>query len=223
MSISPNEKRGLQQAGAATSGYNSLMFAIGEYLNEYLNTAWLGRVDGTSTEPEGGADRVDVTPMVSQSNAEGDSLPSVSIPAIPHTRFQHGIAAIIINPVPGDIVACVSCKQDISNVNADSAKPERAGSYRGFSQSDSVAVGGSILTKKPTVYIELKQDKTIFVKAPAGYTLETDGAVDIKAPLVKISGDLVVTGDISGNGINLSTHTHGGVRRGDSHTDAPDR
>lgn len=222
MSISPVEKRGLQQAGAATSAYNSLMFAIGEYLNEYLNTAWLGRVDGTSTEAEGGADRVDVTPMVAQSNAEGDSLPCVSIPAIPHTRLQHGIAAIIINPVPGDIVACVSCKQDISNVNAGSANPERAGSYRGFSQSDSVAVG-SVLTKAPQVYIELKQDKTIYVKAPAGYTLETDGTVRINAPRVEISGDLVVTGEVTANGINLSTHTHGGVRGGDSHTDVPDR
>ena len=108
-------------------------------------------------------------------------------------------------------------------MNADSAKPERAGSYRGFSQSDSVAVGGSILTKKPTVYIELKQDKTIFVKAPAGYTLETDDTVRINAPRVEISGDLVVTGEVACKGVNLSTHTHGGVRRGDSHTDAPDR
>ena len=103
MTISPSEKRGLLQAGSNTSAYNALMFAIGEYLNEYLSTAWVGRVDSTTTEPEGGADRVDVTPMVSQSNAEGDSLPAVSIPAIPHTRFQHGIAAIIINPVPGDM------------------------------------------------------------------------------------------------------------------------
>lgn len=223
MTISPSEKRGLLQAGSNTSAYNALMFAIGEYLNEYLSTAWVGRVDSTTTESEGGADRVDVTPMVSQSNAEGDSLPSVSIPAIPHTRFQHGIAAIIINPVPGDIVACVSCKQDISNVNADSAKPERAGSYRGFSQSDSVAVGGSVLTKAPQVFIELKQDKTIFVKAPAGYTLETDGTVRINAPRVEISGDLVVTGEVTGKGVNLSTHTHGGVRGGDSHTDVPDK
>ena len=61
---------------------------------------------------------------------------------------------------------------------ATPSRPQRPGSYRKFDQSDSVIVG-AVHTKAPEVYIRITQDKKIYIKAPAGYTLETDADVEI--------------------------------------------
>lgn len=47
------------------------------------------------------------------------------------------------------------------------------------------------------------------------------GNVVITASTVTINGDLVVTGEVTGNGIPLSTHLHGGVTTGGGDTGAP--
>lgn len=211
MELSNEDRRGLQRAGAATSEYNATMFAVEEVLNSDMNTAWVGVVD--SVQSGEGSGVANVTPLVAHTDADGQSLPMSSIPALPYTRVQYGIAALIIEPVPGDRVACVSCKDDISNVGPGVTRPQRPGSYRKFDQSDSVIVG-ALHTKAPEVYIRITQDKKIYIKAPAGYTLETDAAVEIKAggtvtvkaprveidaPKVHMTGDLDVDGHIHGD------------------------
>ena len=191
MAINEVDKRGLQRPGTSESDFNQLEYAIEQYLNNEVTTSWIGRIDSVTTEDgESGSGCADITPLTSQADAEGRSLPSVSVPQIPHTRLQSGIAAVIINPVPGDRVVCVSCKSDISTIDNSTEEPQRAGSFRTFDQSDSVAVG-TIHTQKPTVYIELKQDNTIKIKAPEGVTIETDNTVTVKAKEIKVTADKV--------------------------------
>lgn len=227
--ISDQNRRGLQRDGTATSEYNRLHFAIEQQVRNSVKTMWIGRIDSCDT-PDGASPSgtVSATSMTAQSDAQGQSLPMASVGGLPHTRYQHGIAAIIINPVPGDLVAFGVCKRDISTIGQDTTEPQRAGSYRQFDEADSVALG-SVHTKEPEVYIELKQDKTIKVICPEGYTLETDadvhikasGSVIIDAPEVTISGNLTVQGEVTGNGVVLSQHVHSGVDRGSSNTDRP--
>ena len=227
--INANTHRGLQRDGTSASEYNRLSFAVEQQLQNSVSTAWIGRIDECSNADEvSGSGTVGATQMVAQSDAEGNSLPMASIPAMPYARYQHGIAAVIIDPVPGDLMAFISSKQDISGVNADTKEPQPAGSYRKFDQADSVAVG-AVHTKAPEVYIWIKQDKTIYVKAPEGYTLETDadvsikagGTVTIDAAAVKINSDVTVSGDVTAGDISLRGHTHPGVDRGDGNTDPP--
>lgn len=226
--IDTNTRRGLMRDGTNTSPYNALNFAVGQQLQNDLNTAWIGRVDEVTGGDTEGSGTLSATQLIAQSDAEGNALPMAPVPALPWVRYQHGIAAVIIDPVVGDIVALTSCKQDITPVTAGTTEPQRAGSYRKFDQSDSVAIG-SIHTQAPEVYIHIKQDKTIAVIAPEGYTVETDanvkitasGSVTITAPTVTINGNLVVNGEATANGVALSTHTHGGVDRGDSDTNPP--
>lgn len=241
--INNDVKRGLMRDNTNTSEFNQLDFVLDQKLQNDVCTTWIGRVDSCKTKGADGSKTIDVTPLTAQATAEGDLLPMVSIPELPHTRLQHGIAAIIINPVPNDIVVMTTCKNDITNIKHDTKDPVPAGSYRKFSQSDSVQVG-AIYTKAPTVYIELKQDNTIYVKAPKGYTLETDanvaitaagninikagGAVNIEAGaglnvkgVQTNSSTLTANGEITAKGIKMSTHTHGGVKSGDSSTGAP--
>lgn len=235
MPITDNDRRGLQRDGTNTSEYNRLNFATEQQIRNSVNTAWIGRVDAVSTEDEPTASgTVDATQMVAQSDAEGQSLPMASVPALPYVRLQCGIAALIINPVPGDLFLFDTCKRDSSTVKQGTGEPQRAGSYRQFDVSDSVAVG-AVHTKPPEVWIHIKQDKTVMIHAPEGVTIETDskvtitapGGVGITAPTVTMSGNLQVAGtitaggDVKGGSISLQGHTHPGVDRGNSNTDPP--
>ena len=227
--ISDTNRRGLQRDGTSVSEYNRLHFAVEQQIRNTVKTAWIGRVDSCSTSdgatPSGS---VSATNLTSQSDAEGNSLGMASVSDLPFARYQHGIAAIILNPVPGDIMAFAVCKRDISTINGETEEPQRAGSYRQFDEADSVALG-SVHTKEPEVYIELRQDKTIRVICPEGYTLETDATVNIKAsggvtidaPTVTITGNLSVNGEVTGKGVALSAHVHSGVDRGSSNTNPP--
>ena len=93
MAIDQNDKRGLQRPGTAESDFNELQYSIEQYLNNEVETAWIGRVDGCSTEGSGPTGTADVTPMTAQSDAEGQALPMVSVPALPHTRLQASFTA----------------------------------------------------------------------------------------------------------------------------------
>lgn len=177
MGINADQRRGSQQGFEKTSGVNQLQFLVNQELQK-LQTSFIARVDlCESQEEKSGATYVSITPMVSQSDTEGSALPMVSIPKIPHTRYQHGIAAIVIDPVPGDLVAIGVSKNDITNIKAGVTEPVTAGSFRHFSQSDSIALH-AVHTKTPEVYIVLRQDKTILIHAPQGIKVETEQNIE---------------------------------------------
>ena len=79
--------------------------------------------------------------------------------------------------------------------------------------SDGFYLGG-FWGKKPTNYIELT-DSEINIKTPE--------AININCPTVNITGDVIISGEMTAKGIVYSTHTHGGVRSGDSNTDKPNQ
>lgn len=61
--------------------------------------------------------------------------------------------------------------------------------------------------------------KNIFVQGDV--TLKSDGSVTIDSAEVKVTGNLTVEGEVTGKGVKLSTHTHGGVQSGGSNTLKP--
>ena len=224
--IDAHTKRGLDTAYSDTGAYNALEFAMEQKLRNSLPTSFVGRVDACSGKGSGsGSGTVSATQLTAQADASGKSLPMPSMSKLPYVRIQGGIAALIIDPVPGDIALFSSCKQDISGIKQGTSEPVPAGSYRSFSQSDSVMVG-AIHTKPPEVWIEIKQDKTIVIHAPEGCKIETDSEVEIKASQavkvtapkveitgqVTINGSLTVSGDMTAGGKPYLSHTH----RGDS-------
>lgn len=231
--INDNNKRGIQGVYAETSDYNAVQTQIDTSLQK-IETSFLARVDSCQTSGTGGAKTVSATPSIQMVDGNGNGYQSPSYPALPHYRIQAGIAAIILNPVPGDIGIFSCTKRDSSNVSATSNSQQVPASMRSFSPSDAVMVG-TVHTKAPTTWIELKQDNTIVIHAPGGVTIETDskvtinaaGGVEITAPTTKVNGDLEVTGtiksdgQITGAGINFNTHVHGGIEPGSSDTAGP--
>ena len=51
--------------------------------------------------------------------------------------------------------------------------------------------------------------------------LREGNIVEINAQTVKVSGDIVVGGDVTASGVSLVHHTHGGVRAGSDNTQPP--
>ena len=245
--MNSTENKSLRDDFTNASEYNKLEFIIERKIRDLVNTAALVRVDAcTSTGPQGPAGTVSATPLVSQTDAEGNALPMASIPRMPHGRVQGGVAALIIDPVPGDIGVAVFCKDDSSGVEPGATRPQAPASFRQYSQSDGM-LAATVSNQAPQVWIELKQDKTVIIHAPEGCLIETDKTVEIKAaesvklntPLVEISGVIRQTGEagagkssfvggfdntggaITSNGITLETHTHTGVEPGGGSSGQP--
>lgn len=179
--ISEDQRQGTRGGYSNTSTTNQTNFLVSQQIRKDIQTSFVARIDSCqSTEEHAGSKTVAITPLISQTDTEGTALDMVSIPDLPHTRYQHGIAAVIIDPVPGDIVLANVNKNDISTINDQTKEPVNAGSFRQFSQSDAV-VTDSIHTKPPEVYIVLRQDKTIKERGPEGIRVETDKTLDEEA------------------------------------------
>lgn len=243
--IDEKNKRPLHGVYAGNSDYNAVNQQI-EARIQRLETMFLGRVDSCQSSGVAGSKTVGATPMSQMIDGNGNAYASPSYPALPHYRIQQGTAAIIMNPRPGDIGVFVCSKRDISNVS-QGKQPGPPGSTRSFSPSDAVMVG-SIHTKAPTYYISFEDQDKILIHAPAGVTIESDTAVTVKAPQVTIDaaettikghvtvegglnvaggsgaavdGSLTTTGDVTADGISLTSHTHSGVTPGGGNTGGP--
>lgn len=243
--IDEKNKRPLHGVYAGNSDFNAFNQQI-EARIQRLETMFLGRVDSCQSSGVAGSKTVGATPMSQMIDGNGNAYASPSYPSLPHYRIQQGTAAIIMNPRPGDIGVFICSKRDISNVS-QGKQPGPPGSTRSFSASDAVMVG-SIHTKEPTYYISFEDQDKILIHAPAGVTIESDTAVTVKAPQVTIDaaettikghvtvegglnvaggsgaavdGSLTTTGDVTADGISLTSHTHSGVTPGGGNTGGP--
>ena len=175
------EKQGIRDVFTNATPYNQLEYIIEQKIRQLVNTSALVRVDGcTSQGHNGPAGSVSATPMVAQTDADGNALPMASIPSMPHARLQGGIAAIIIDPVAGDIGVASFCKADSSTVKTGSTEPQRPGSFRAFDQADGMLVA-TVSNKKPEIWIELRQDKKLVIHAPEGCLIESEKVVYLKS------------------------------------------
>lgn len=175
--INENNRQGVQDPFSVTSPVNQSRFQIEQSLKQSVQTSYLARIDKCDSKEETtGASYVSATPLTSQTDAEGNAMEMVSIPKLPFVRTQQGIAAFIIDPIPGDIMLMSVCKHDISKIKQGTKESEPANSTRAFSQSDSVAVG-SVHTQVPTNYVLLRQDNTLKSRCPDGYEWETDKTI----------------------------------------------
>lgn len=200
------ERQGMQSPFTGTSFLNQLDFIIERKIKEMVNTSAIVSIDGADAKGhDSGSGNVSATPMVAQTDAQGNALPMASLPQLRPFRYGAGCAAFICDPVGGDKAVAVFQKSDSSTVNEGTTQSQRPGSFRSFSQADGVTI--PVLTKTPTVWIELKQDNKCIIHAPEGVTIETDKTVEIKAgegviidtPQTTITGNLTATGEKGSN------------------------
>ena len=185
--MSENTVKGQKKPNTAGSEYNALQFMIKQAIGGQVHTAIPCRVqavDGLF---------VDVLPLVSSVDGYGESVEPTTLFHLPVFRYHAGVAAVIVDPVPGDIGLAVFAQADSSNVNTDTDAPQQPGSFRRYSMSDGFYFG-AFHPAPPSVYIEVTQA----------------GVVNIQADTVNISGDCVI------GGISFLNHIHTGDSGGNT-------
>lgn len=219
-----------------SSEYNAFDFMIRSIIKGMVNTAIPVRVDEIERPLEGAASGyLSATPMVKMRGADGKVLPPVSIPKLRWFRLQHGTAAIICDPKPGDLGLAIFAQQDVSVIDGGT-EPVQPGSFRCFDMSDGFYIGG-FWGQTPSTFIHIEDDGTIHVVAPKSHTTDSptviincdtatvnsktttvnaSSSVKIDTPTTTITGDvkiqktLSVTGHISGTG-GISVSGGGGA------------
>lgn len=189
--------KGNKRLTSGSSEFNAMEFLIRNTILGLVNTAIPVIVTAVDAGGAGAATGyVTVKPLVCQVDGFGETLDPAELFRVPYARVQGGIAALVIDPVVGDVGLAVFAKSDCSNVAQMQSKPVQPGSFRKFSMSDGFYFGG-FLNSAPSVYIEVKQDQSIVITASGGVT--------VNAPTVTVP-----SGDVIASGISLVHHTHTG-------------
>ena len=113
--MSENTVKGQKKPNTAGSEYNALQFMIKQAIGGQVHTAIpvkVQAVDGLF---------VDVLPLVSSVDGYGESVEPTTLFHLPVFRYHAGVAAVIVDPVPGDIglavFAVTLCQMDFSSVH----------------------------------------------------------------------------------------------------------
>lgn len=184
---------------------NSMAFLVNRMLARVvtMKVVQVRSVTLSEDDPPGPA-IVDVQPLVSMIDGNNNQIEHGVVYGLPAWRMQGGGAAVIIDPVVGDIGLAVVSDRDFSKVKTtrDVAGP---GSNRRFDLADGIYLGG-ILNMAPSAYLQIRADGTLKIVDAAGNVLETSAA-----------GFAVTTvpgGDFTVNGISVTLHIHSGVTTG---------
>lgn len=201
-----------------TNEYNRMAFVVRSIMAQQATTTLVivRAVEG---------DTVDVQPMVAQVDGAGNAVDHGIIHGLPVWRLQGGNSAVVVVPTVGDIGLAVFASTDISNVKR-AKEPTTPGSFRRFDWADGVYLGG-LLNAPASQFIKM-DDSGVTITAADGQpvTINADSVV-ITADTVSMSGDLDVTGSISGGagstfgGKAFDTHKHSGVTTGGGNTGNP--
>lgn len=215
---------------SGNSEYNQLDYFIRSFMGGNLYTALpviVKAVEAGGVAPTG---RVDVLPLTCSMDAENNVIQPAQMYSLPYLRIQGGAAAVICDPVVGDIGLAVFAKQDVSNVDVGITEPVQPGTFRMFDISDGFYVGG-FLNKTPSCYIQVLPDGNINITGPSQVTVST--ANTLIDSNTTITGNLTVQGNIKAQqrldvidnatikGISFADHVHGNVESGNSNTGTP--
>lgn len=226
-----------QQSNLTTATEYALIQFVVQQLLSRVATSTLVRVVNCSNDgglsPVG---TVDVQPVINMVAGDDSTWPHGQLYRLPYVRAQGGANAIILDPKPGDIGLACFASRDISAAKsaagvahikaADPLAPGvNPGSARQFDMSDGLYIGG-MLNGTPTQFVQFNDDGIrihspilVRVEAPE-IELEADTTVTVTAPDIALDGDvtvsgtLVATGNVTGQGTSLHTHTHTGVTSG---------
>lgn len=200
----------------AADPYSAMMFVIRQYLTGVRTTMLVQVKAVTNSGGVTPVGKVDVQPLVHQVDANGEIVPHGTVYGMPYMRIQGGTNAVILDPQVGDIGLAVMADRDISAVVSTKAAAA-PGSNRRNNFSDGLYIGG-FLNGTPTQYVQF---------SGAGIEVLSPTKVTIHAPTVAVEGNMTVTGsvvaqgEVTGNGVALSTHVHSGVQSGSGTSGPP--
>jgi hypothetical protein len=193
------EGYGYLQPSDTKGGYNPVAFIVQQLLGR-VRTLVVARVVAVN------GSTVDVQPLVSMVDSQGNATNHGTIYGIPYLQMQAGTAAVVAVPVVGDVGLIGVCDRD-SSAATSSRKVGPPPSGREFDLSDAVYIMGIAGGAAPTTTITV---------GPSGIAIASASAITITPgggnPVV-VNGDLHATGAIiAGFGgvdqVGLQTHEH---------------
>lgn len=170
-----NGYKGAQDPNSGAGMFNAIQFIARQLLAKCNHAAIVQVTKVTNTGGLAPVGFVDVQPMVNQLDGYGKGIENGIIHNIPYFRLQGGAAAVILDPVVGDIGIAVFNDVD-SSVVAATKKKGNPGSYRRNHMNDGIYMGG-ILNGTPTEYIEF---------SASGVKVHSASAVTVDAPAVNL-------------------------------------
>lgn len=206
----------------ANSQFNAQSFQHHQMLGR-IGTTKLVKIIKVHPGQNGAAPTVDVQILVNMVDGAGNSTPHGTTYGLQIWRAQNGTAAVVMDPVAGDIGVAMICDRDISGVvsKKGAANP---GSGRRFDPSDGIYLGGSI-NGAPKMSIAMVPgtnsdgsggtvtindgNKNIWTMNSSGISLSVTSGTGTLA----IQGGLTVTNDVvagqgGSNQISLQQHLH---------------
>jgi hypothetical protein len=186
---------GQKELATGNSEFNQLEFVV-RMLTGKFNIATLAQVVAVNPAPNNTSQAVgtvDVLPLVGQVDGGGAIWPATTIFDLPYFRLQAGTAAILVDPVVGDVGLVVFCDKDISSVKASQGQPAGPASARRFDMADGFYVGGWMSAVVPTNYIQVNASQIEVAVGGITAVLTSSGIV-LTGP-TKIVGTLEVTGN----------------------------
>lgn len=211
---------GWQQIQDIHTEYGALRFVIQSMLMK-MQTFTVVRVEAVSNNGEvATAGTVNVRPLVQTAQADGTSIPHEIIYGVPYMRIQGGANAIILDPKVGDVGVVGFCSRDISGVKAKPSSPHGGppSSARSYDWSDAIYLN-AVMWGVPENYVRFPADGSIELVSPVKVRLSAP-EIELDGPVTATS-TIGATGDVTGAGISLATHKHGGVQTGGSQTGVP--
>lgn len=112
---------------------------------------------------------VDIHPLVSQLDSDGNVIDHGVIYNVPYMRMQGGANAVILDPQIGDIGIAVFCDRDISNVKSNK-KTSAPATLRKNDMSDAIYLM-SVISAMPVQYIRFHEDG-IVISTPNTFRAE---------------------------------------------------
>lgn len=177
---------------------------------------------------------VDVMPMVDMLDNAGNAVEHAPITGIPYARLQGGEYGLIIKPKSGDKGLVVFASRDISDVVQSKGKAKPA-SLRKHSMSDGMYIA-SLLYEEPETYLKIEKEhvtihtKNLLVEENEQTTIQAENllvekniqttinclgtftvsgtSISLTAPLVNITGNVIISGNATIDGISFVEHTH---------------
>lgn len=160
--------------------------------------------------------RIDVQPLVQQTDSAGNVMSLPVLYGLPYLRWQGGQSAVILDPAVGDIGLACFADRDVSAV-VSTGKLSPPGSNRRFSLADGFYVGAT-LNGTPTQYLQFDPTNGVTLNSPTA--IKAQIGTDANAARLVMNGSGLVL-SFGGHSITIDSsgiHHHGPVTGDDAAT-----
>lgn len=196
---------GQAQPYDAYSPFNTIAFMIRQMMADMSTLTPVQVVKCTNDGGLSTVGTVDVQPLVTFLDGNGNATTHGQLYSLPYFRLQGGTNAVICDPVAGDIGFAIFADQDISAFKANKG-PANPGSGRKFDMSDGLFCGG-ILNGTPTQYVQFTSFGIVIADKNGNKIEMKSGSIAMTTTSLTVTGS-IIAGFGGGDQVNVQTHKH---------------